>query len=367
MKLVEVLHDVEDPRQQGKVKHSLVNILFISICAVFNSADTWEDIHMYAKFRRKWLSTYIDMSTGIPSSDTFRRVFGLICPTQISELTHTIISKFFTKENQHICLDGKTMRSNKSKEKGIKPVQIVSAWSETFGLCLGEVSVDKKSNEITAIPVLLDMLDIKGCTISMDAMGTQKDIVEQIVDKKAHYVLALKGNQGKFFESVKTYMHEHGEKPTNLICDYFDDSHGRCVRRRYFAVDIPEAINKINEFKNLKTIIATENISTRSSDSPVTSEWRYFITDHSKDDAKLADYVRGHWGVENKLHWHLDVHLGDDKDKKLDRNGTENISRIKRLLLNLVRKNDINSKTSVRSKLKRMLWDEEYFLKILST
>ena len=210
------------------------------------------------------------------------------------------------------------------------------------------------------------MLDIKGCTISMDAMGTQKDIAEQIVDKEAHYVLALKGNQGKFFESIKTYMHEHGEKPENLICDYFDESHGRCVRRRYFAIDIPEDINKINEFKNLKTIIATENISTRSSDSPVTSEWRYFITDHSKDEAKLADYVRGHWGVENKLHWHLDVHLGDDKDKKLDRNGTENISRIKRFLLNLVRKNDTNSKKSVRSKLKRMLWDEEYFLKILS-
>lgn len=367
MKLVEVLHDVEDPRQQGKVKHSLVNILFISICAVFNSADTWEDIHMYAEYRKKWLSTYIDMSKGIPSSDTFRRVFGLIDPSQISELTHTIISKFFTKENQHICLDGKTMRGNKSKEKGIKPVQIVSAWSETFGLCLGEVSVDKKSNEITAIPVLLDMLDIKGCTISMDAMGTQKDIVDQIVDKEAHYVLALKGNQGKFFESVKAHMHEHGEKPENLICDYFDESHGRCVRRRYFAIDIPEDINKINEFKNLKTIIATENISTRSSDSPVTSEWRYFITDHSKDEVKLADYVRGHWGVENKLHWHLDVHLGDDKDKKLDRNGTENISRIKRFLLNLVRKNDTNSKKSVRSKLKRILWDEEYFLKILST
>lgn len=367
MNIIEALQEIEDPRQQGKISYSLVNILFISICAIFNSAETWEDISMYAKYREKWLSQYIDMSEGIPSSYTFRRVFGLISPSEISQLTHDIISKFFTSKKQHICIDGKSMRGNKSKEKGIRPVQIVSARSETLGLSLSEVSVDKKSNEITAIPLLLDLVDIKDCTISIDAMGTQKEIADKIIDKNAHYVLALKGNKGKFFDTVKLYMQDHGQTSKDLQSDYFDDSHGRSVRRRYFAVDIPNHIQDINEFKNLKSIIATENIAMRSSDAEVTSEWRYFITDHDKNEASIPDYIRGHWGVENKLHWQLDVHLGDDKDKKLDRNATENISRIKRLLLNLVRKNDANSKKSVRSRLKMMLWDEEYFLKILST
>ena len=367
MDIIAALKKIEDPRQQGKIDYSLVNILFISICAIFNSAETWEDIAMYAKYREDWLSKYIDMSPGIPSSYTFRRVFGLISPDEISHLTYDIISKFFTTQKQHICIDGKSMRGNKSKAKGIRPVQIVSAWSETLGISLSEVSVDKKSNEITAIPLLLDILDIDGSTISIDAMGTQKEIAEKIVDKNAHYVLALKGNKGKIFDTVKSYMQDHGQTSKDLKSDYFDESHGRFVRRRYFAVDIPDHIQKINQFKNLKSIIATENISMRSADAPVTSEWRYFITDHDKNEALIPDYVRGHWGVENKLHWQLDVHLGDDKDKKLDRNATENISRIKRLLLNLVRKNDPNSKKSVRSRLKMMLWDEEYFLKILST
>jgi predicted transposase YbfD/YdcC len=192
-----------------------------------------------------------------------------------------------------------------------------------------------------------------------------KDIAEKIRQEDGHYVLALKGNQGKFHEGVKSYMLEEGTALSNLILDGIDDSHGRSVRRRYFATEVPKSLVS-NGFKDLKTLIATETISQRGAGSPVTAEWRYYITDHDRNNEKLAEYIRGHWGVENKLHWILDVHLNDDHDKKLDRNAADNFSRIKRLLLNLVRKNDADSKLSVGRKLKKMLWDENYFTKIIT-
>lgn len=363
---IQYLETLSDPRQQAKVTYPLVNILFIAICAIFHSAETWEDIHLFGMCREEWLKKYIDLSSGIPKPCTFRRLFCILNSAHIGRLTRGIIEKFLTKNTEeHICLDGKTNKGNKSSAKGITPIQIVSAWSESQGLSLAEVTVDKKSNEITAIPMLLDLLDIKGSTISIDAMGAQKNVSEKIIEKEGHYVLALKGNQGNFHKEVKSYMESEGQKIGNLIRDYFDDSHGRTVRRRYFATAVPESL-KNNGFSNLKTLLATETISQRSKDAPVTAEWRYYITDHNKDNEKLPDYIRGHWGVENKLHWVLDVHLNDDNDKKLDRNAADNLSRIKRLLVNLVRKNDQHSKLSVGRKLKKMLWDENYFLKILT-
>ena len=362
---IDYLRELEDPRQDTKVKYPLINIIFISICAIFHSAETWKDIHTYAECRQDWLKKYLDLSDGIPSMYTFRRLFCLLDSVQIGKLTRDIISQFLNKDAEdHICLDGKTNRGNKSKAKGIKPIQIVSAWSESQGLSLGEVTVDKKSNEITAIPVLLDLLDIKGSTISIDAMGTQKSISDIIVKKEANYVLALKGNQGKFHENVKSHMEANGQGRDSLIEDYFDESHGRLIRRRYFASEVPESFTS-SGFKGLKTFIAMETISQRGKGTPVTSEWRYYISSHDSDNEKLPEYIRGHWGVENKLHWILDVHLGDDKDKKLDRNAADSISRIKRLLINLIRKNDPDTKLSMGRKIKKMLWDENYFIKVL--
>ena len=364
-RFVDYLSELEDPRQEAKVKYPLIDIIFISICAIFHSAETWQDIHTYAECRQEWLKKYIDLSDGIPSMYTFRRLFCLLDPIQIGKLTQDIISQFLNKDiEDHICLDGKTNRGNKSKAKGIKPIQIVSAWSESQGLSLGEVTVDKKSNEITAIPVLLDLLDIKGSTISIDAMGTQKSISEVIVNKEANYVLALKGNQGKFHENVKKHMEDSGQGPENLIKDCLDESHGRVVRRRYFASDVPDSLAS-SGFKSLKTLIAMKTTSQRGDGSPVTSEWRYYISNHDKGNENIPAYIRGHWGVENKLHWVLDVHLGDDKDKKLDRNAADSISRIKRLLVNLIRKNDPCSNLSAGRKIKKMLWDDNYFIKIL--
>ncbi|QGP48960.1 Transposase (plasmid) [Piscirickettsia salmonis] len=363
---IALLNEVKDPRQATKTIYPLTNILFIGICAIFCGAEAWEDMALFAQCRFDWFSQYIDMSDGVPSKYTIRRVFSLLDPPQIGELTMRVITSLFKQGSPagHIAIDGKTLRGNQSKAKEIKPLQIVSAWCESQGISMAEVAVDRKSNEITAIPELLDLINIKGSTISIDAMGTQKAIAEKIINNEAHYVLALKGNQGNLHQEVKNHMETEGTCLENLVKDYFEKSHGRVVRRRYFACELPESLNELS-FPGMESIIATETISNNVGDSKVSAEWRYYISSHKPSEEKLPEYIRNHWGIENKLHWVLDVHLNDDADRKLNKNAVDNISRIKRLAVNLVRKNDSANKKSVRLKLKQLQWDENYLLNIL--
>ncbi|QGP54031.1 Transposase [Piscirickettsia salmonis] len=407
---IALLNEVKDPRQSTKIIYPLTNILFIGICAIFCGAEAWEDMALFAQCRFDWFSKYIDMSDGVPSKYTIRRVFSLLDPPQIGELTMGVIASLFKQGSPvgHIAIDGKTLRGNQSKAKEIKPLQIVSAWCESQGISMAEVAVDRKSNEITAIPELLDLINIKGSTISIDAMGTQKAIAKKInkfaqnsiylssqqatryfgklplrvvmrfvffrsklrgirplaIDNEAHYVLSLKGNQGNLHQEVKNHMENEGTCLENLVKDYFEKSHGRVVRRRYFTCELPESLNALS-FPGMESIIATETISNNVGDSKVSAEWRYYISSHKPSEEKLPEYIRNHWGIENKLHWVLDVHLNDDADRKLNKNAVDNISRIKRLAVNLVRKNDFGNKKSVRLKLKQLQWDENYLLNIL--
>ena len=205
-------------------------------------------------------------------------------------------------------------------------------------LFLGEVKTDSKSNEITAIPLLLELLALEGSTVSIDAMGCNEKIISKILEQDAHYLIGLKKNQPKLFEAVENYSQNEGTKLENLVDDYFDNSHGRCVRRRYFAFDVPKEIRELG-FTKMNTIIATETISSSKYTKGGTSaEWRYYLTDHNKSNPKLATYVRGHWGVES-MHWCLDVHLNDDKDKKYEAKAAENFAKTKRFLFNLVKSN----------------------------
>lgn len=360
---MELLNNVEDPRDPTKITYPLINLLFIGLCAVFCGAETWEDMEIYAEARFSWLSKYIDLSAGTPPWWTIRRIFSLVNPDHIANLTIEV-AQFLAgdKVKDHIALDGKASRGNKSIKKGIKPLQMVSAWCEDLGLSLAEVAVANKSNEITAIPKLLDLLDVKGCTISIDAMGCQTEIADKIVERGGEYVLALKGNQGKLHQEVEAYMQAEGISLNNLVSDYFDESHGRVTRRRYFAC----TASKLSDhyFSQLNTIIATETISDRG--SGVTAEWRYYISSHKADNEKLPEYIRGHWSIENKLHWILDVHLGDDADKKLEKNAVEILSRLRRMVINMVKsKPPEGKKRSTRSQLKRLVWDNDYLLSVL--
>lgn len=222
----------------------------------------------------------------------------------------------------------------------------------------GEVKTDSKSNEVTAIPLLLGLLDIEGATVSIDAIGCNEKIVNAILKKGSHYLLGLKKNQPTLYDAVENPVQSQ-LSDQHLMADYFDDSHRRSVRRRYFSFDVTEDIQALG-FSNMQTVIATETISSSKYKEGVTAEWRYYVTDHARDNSKLPGYIRNHWQVES-MHWCLDVHLSDDKDKKYEKNAAENFAKTKRFLFSLVKsKPPKGKKRSLRSNLKLLGWDRNY-------
>ena len=363
-----LLSTIEDYRDPKKVTYPLSTILFMSICAIFCGTESWEDIVVFSESRKDWLSKYVDISKGIPCYSTFRRVFSVISPDVWSKIIQGTLG-LVIKEREvedHIPIDGKTLRGSRCDSKGIRAIQMVSAWSFSNKLVLADVTTDSKSNEITAIPLLLELLELKDCTVSIDAMGCQEAILKAIIDKGGDFVVGLKKNQPSLYNAVVAYSKEHGEISDNLIEDKFDDSHGRSVRRRYFSFPIPKEAKGFS-LAGIKTIIATETISSQNNKPEhVSSEWRYYVSSHNENNAKLASYVRNHWSIESEYHWELDVHLHDDADKKHDTNAATNFAKTKRLLLSLVKsKLPEGKKRSVRSRLKRVSWDMDYLLTLL--
>lgn len=364
--VIDLLNEFDDPRDPEKVVHPLSTILFISICAIFCGAEGWEDIVLWAELQQDWLKKHVDLSKGLPSYSTIRRAFILISPICWGKLMREVVYEHHPNKvaEDHVPIDGKTLCASKCDSKGIRAIQMVSAWSVENNIILGEVKTDSKSNEITAIPLLLELLELEGTTVSIDAMGCNEKIISKILEQKAHYLLGLKKNQPKLFEAVEKYSQKAGAELENLVEDYCDNSHGRKVRRRYFAFDVPNEIKDLG-FSEMKTIIATETISSSNYTEGTKAEWRYYITDHGKSHPKLASYIRGHWGIES-MHWCLDVHLNDDKDKKYEARAAENFAKTKRFLFNLVKSNPpAGKKRSLRSNLKLVGWDLNYLTKLL--
>lgn len=364
--VIDRLNQFNDPRDSKKVTHPLSTVLFISICAIFCGANGWEEIVLWAEIHEEWLSKYVDMSHGIPSYSTIRRIFMIVNPACWGQLIQTtVLSHHPDKKSEGLVpIDGKTLRGSKCEAKDVRAMQIVSAWSVENNIILGEVKTDSKSNEIKAIPLLLELLDLKGATVSIDAIGCNETIAGVILDKGADYLLGLKKNQPKLYEAVEDYTRDEGGKLSNLVSDYFDDSHGRKVRRRYFVFDAPEEIRKLG-LSEMKTVIATETISSSRYKKDVSAEWRYYITSHDGANRQLPAFIRDHWQVES-MHWLLDVHLNDDKDKRYEKNAAENFSKTKRFLLNMVKsKPPKGKKRSVRSNLLSVGWNMDYLVELL--
>lgn len=364
--VIDLLSTIEDTRVANKIIYPLPTLLFISICAIFCGAESWDDIVVFAESRKDWLSKYVDLSRGIPCYSTFRRLFSTISPSVWSTLiegTLGLVIKDRLPED-HIPIDGKTLKGSRCESKEIRAIQMVSAWSFSNKLVLADVTTDSKSNEIKAIPLLLELLELDGCTVSIDAMGCQAAIMESILSKGGDFVIGLKKNQPSLYNAVVEYSKEYGEKPVNLIEDHFDEGHGRVVRRRYFAFPLPKEAESFS-LPGIETIIATETISSEKNKPGTTAEWRYYVSSHAVN-IKLASYVRNHWSIESEYHWELDVHLNDDADKKHDKIAATNFAKTKRLLLCLVQsKLPEGKKRSVRSRLKRVSWDLDYLLTLL--
>jgi predicted transposase YbfD/YdcC len=365
MNILELINEVPDPRIEGKVIHKFSSIIFVALCGILSNCESWSDIRDYCEAKKEWLSQYIDLSNGIPSEWTFRRVFTLLDPNHIENLLRTHATEIINngKCSNQIAIDGKAIRG--SKRKDLQCLHSVSAWCHENGLTLAEKQIDAKSNEITAIPLLLESLDLKGNTVSIDAAGCQKSITKLIKDKKGDYVLGLKGNHPKLHQAVKDHIKQQGENANNLLHDAFDQSHGRLVRRRYFSYDI-NSLSEIKDWFGVKTAIAVETITSDNNDPKVSAEWRYYLSSHHSTNKQLPNYVRNHWGIENKLHWILDVHLKEDDDQKSERKSARSFAILKRIALNIVRSKDQTPKRSLRRKLKRSGWDNQYLTNLLT-
>jgi predicted transposase YbfD/YdcC len=355
MSLASHLACIPDPRKIRGQRHLFIEILLIAILAELCGADSWEDIHRFAVNQKAWLKTFLSLPGGIPSSDTFNRLFYLIDPKAFGECFLAWIRDIREKvPGDIVALDGKTLRA--SLATGKPALHVVSAWSTANHLVLGQRAVDEKSNEITAIPELLKVLDLKGCIITIDAMGCQKDIAKGIVAKKADYILAVKANQEKLHKAIQGIFEAVDSQSAEIspcFSESLETSRGRNAVRRVSTVDgvkhLPEDI--LFSWPKLETVVRVQSESQRG--GKTVCEERFYISTLQKNKVELiAHGVRSHWGIENKLHWTLDVAFQEDKNRTRKGNGPECSAIMRHIVLNLLKQDKTPNRTM---KFKRML------------
>ena len=368
--LVQHFGTVEDPRCCGKVEHRLLDILVIAVCAVIACAESWCDIALYGRSKLAWLQTFLELPNGIPSHDTFRRVFMLIDPdTFETGFTAWVGSLTAGFEREVVAIEGKTIRRSFDHGRDQSPLHVVSAWACEQRLVLGQRCVDGKSNEITAIPELLDQLTLQNSIVTLDAMGCQTAIAEKILARGGDYLLTLKGNHPLAHTAVVEHFDQHcfgRGASARADCDAFDDTHGRLVRRRGFASTDAAALEALSGWPGLRTVLAVESIrSLNSAPTKVESEIRYFLSSCPDSPAVLGQAVRTHWAVENALHWVLDVTFREDDSRVPDQRAARNFAVLRKIALNLVSR-DHSAKVSVRAKRKKAAWNDRYMLQLLA-
>lgn len=331
---------IEDTRQKRKVRHKLKDILVITLFATLANADDWVEIAFFADAYQDYLRKYIKLENGIPSHDTLSRVMGMLSPDVLQQLYgkwQELLNRDDGKALQKIiCVDGKTMRSNKRKDG--KASHIVSAWSREDGFCLGQKAVEEKSNEITAIPKLLERIQIKGQIVTIDAMGTQKEIAETIRKKRADYVLAVKGNQRNLYEDLKLYFSDEEickeiEEKKSYSCTR-EKAHGQIEKREYYQTDDIRWLAGRKEWKGIKSIGMERK--TIQNERGERIENRYYISSLKLDEKTFQRAVRGHWSVES-MHWHLDVTFREDANQTLDKQAAQNLNIIRKWSLSILK------------------------------
>ena len=368
-KLIEHLSELDDPRCPGKVEHRLIDILVIAVCAVIACAESWEDIALYGRSKLDWLRQFLALPNGIPSHDTFRRVFMLIDPNAFEACFTAWVKGITTRGEQEVgAIDGKTVRRSFDRGREQSPLHLVSAWASEQGLVLGQRRVDDKSNEITAIPELLDVLTLEHTVVTLDAMGCQKAIAQRILERQADYLLVLKANHGNAYEAVQSHFDSHCfEHDADLrpVVDAFDDSHGRLVRRRVFVSPDAAMLPALADWPGLHTVLAVESIRGINGSGKVEADIRYFLSSSSAEAPVLAQAIRRHGSIENNLHWVLDVTFREDDSRIRDPSAVRNFALLCKIALNLVGQ-DRSTKASLRANRKRAAWDNNYMRQLLT-
>lgn len=363
--------NIEDPRVDRTKRHKLLDILVIAICAVICGADNWEEVQLFGEAKEAWFKNFLELPHSIPSHDTFWRVFAKLDPQQFQEsFVNWIASVSEITQGQVIAIDGKTLRRSHDKALGRGAIDMVSAWAAMNHLVLGQIKVDDKSNEITAIPELLRVLEVSGCIITIDALGCQKEIAEAIIAQEADYVLALKENHGRLYEDVVnlfTDLEASGlQAYTFSQAETVNKNHGRLETRTCYVICDPHILIHLrgaSQWKSLRSVVKVH--SHRHLDEGTTANDRYFISSLATDAKHMLETVRSHWSIENSLHWVLDIAFREDESRIRKDHGPENFAVLRHIALNLV-KQEKTQKGSVKGKRLKAGWDEDYLLKILS-
>jgi predicted transposase YbfD/YdcC len=360
--------ELKDPRAAQSIEHQLIDILIITICATICGANDWEAIAQYGRTKQEWLKTWLELPNGIPSSDTFSRLFARLKPAELQKCFMGWMQAV-TKatEGELINIDGKTIRGATEAGNARSLIHMVSVWSASQHLVLGQTKVSEKSNEITAIPPLLEMLAIRGCLVSIDAMGCQTEIAKTIVEQGADYVLALKGNQGDLHTDVAQLFTAARKQNFRNIEHQFHSTvskgHGRIETRRYWTMGHTEYLIGAHKWSGLKSIGMVE--SQREMNGKVSIEQRYYILSIQSDVQRFATAVRSHWSIENQLHWILDVGFGEDAAQSCSGYSAENLAVIRHIGINLLSR-DKESKVGVKTRRLQAGWDDNYLKTVLS-
>jgi predicted transposase YbfD/YdcC len=358
---------LEDPRIDRCKRHQLGDILFLAVCAMISGANDFVAMEKFGHAKRAWLEKFLELPNGIPSHDTIGRVFALVdaehfiqCFLDWVQTIHEVTA------GQIIGLDGKTVRASLDRAKGKNPLHVVSAWASENRVVLGEVMVDEKSNEITAIPKLLEMLELQGALVTIDAMGCQKEIAAKVRERGADYVLTVKGNQEHLEEDIMTYFtaldegtkHNRRRSRTTL----HTQGHGRVETRWYDAVPVPRTLRHRDEWKDLRSICRVTRAWTERGEEK--SEVRYFISSLAADTKVLSKAILGHWGIENGLHWVLDMYFAEDRSRARTEHAAANLAVLRRWIVTLLRQ-DKTLKDGIEKKRLQAGWNETILERIL--
>lgn len=376
LSLIDELKTIGDPRMDRTKDHDLIDILVIAVCALLCAAESFNDMEDFGKAKEDWFRTFLKLRNGIPSHDTFNRVFAALDPQQFLDCFLRWTQSLRQAVAQEIvALDGKALRRALNKKQS--PKYVVSAWAESNNLVLGQLKVEDKSNEITAVPQLLRVLELTGCIVTLDAMGCQKKIAKEIIEADADYVLALKGNQETVHEEVKSFLdgmleEKKAARPSSAPVrkavatlqelETVEKDHGRIETRRYYQSDELDWFADRLKWEGLRTVGMVESI--RQVGGQTTVERRYYLSSLKLDVGTFARAVRGHWGVENKLHWVMDVCFREDQSRARTGYAAENLATLRRLALNLL-KREKTKKRGIRGKQLNASWDHAYLLKLL--
>jgi len=354
---------LKDPRGHN-TRHLLHDILLIALCALISGADSWTQVAEYGRSKLDWLKEFLELPNGIPSHDTFGRLFAQLDPQGFHDFfTRWVQELSESLQGKTIAIDGKTLRGSRDQANGKSAIHLVSAWASDIRLVLGQLKTADKSNEITAIPELIKILDLRGATITIDAMGCQKKITQTIINAAADYVIQVKDNQKGLHDDIALFFQGPANGPFDT-CETVDGGHGRIETRRYFTTNDIGWLPEKNDWPGLNTICMA--VREREVKGKSSTETSYFISSLDNQAPTIAKAIREHWGIENGLHWCLDIAFREDHCRVRKDHGPENLAILRHLATNML-KRETSLKGGMQTKRLKAAWDHGYLLKVLST